>query len=208
DKVIIKIGDKELQPSSTEAGTGYFKQSLPVEQITSASSRITVSKNSDGIGWGAMYWQYLQKMDQAQSTVGALNISKKLFVEKVTSAGRTLVPIEQVKVSLGDKVVTRLVVTTDRNLEFVALKDIRAAGLEPVNQISGCQWKQGVCYYQTIKDASAEFFFSSLPKGTYVFEYALWANNVGTFNGGTASIQCQYAPEFVGYAAGQQVVVQ
>ncbi|HRS23629.1 MAG TPA: alpha-2-macroglobulin family protein [Paludibacteraceae bacterium] len=208
DKVIIKIGDKELQPSSIEAGSGYFKQSLPVEQITSASSRITVSKNSDGIGWGAMYWQYLQKMDQVQSTVGALNISKKLFVEKVTSAGRTLVPIEQVKISLGDKVVTRLVVTTDRNLEFVALKDIRAAGLEPVNQISGCQWKQGVCYYQTIKDASAEFFFSSLPKGTYVFEYALWANNVGTFNGGTASIQCQYAPEFVGYAAGQQVVVQ
>ena len=174
----------------------------------SASSRISVSKNSEGIGWGAIYWQYLQKMDQVQSQAGALNVSKKLFVEKVTSAGRTLVPIEQVRVSLGDKIVTRLVVTTDRNLEFVALKDIRAAGFEPVNQTSGCQWKQGVCFYQTIKDTSAAFFFSSLPKGTYVFEYELWANNSGTFNGGTASIQCQYAPEFISYAGGQQVVIQ
>jgi len=208
DKVTIKIDNKEIQPSFAEAGTGYFKQSLPVEQIMSASSRISVSKNSEGIGWGAIYWQYLQKMDQVQSQAGALNVSKKLFVEKVTSAGRTLVPIEQVRVSLGDKIVTRLVVTTDRNLEFVALKDIRAAGFEPVNQTSGCQWKQGVCFYQTIKDTSAAFFFSSLPKGTYVFEYELWANNSGTFNGGTASIQCQYAPEFISYAGGQQVVIQ
>jgi hypothetical protein len=208
DKVTIKIDNKEIQPFSVEAGTGYIKQSLPIEQFKLASSRITIGNNSEGIGWGAMYWQYLQKMDQVQSQAGALNVSKKLFVEKVTSAGRTLVPIEQVKISLGDKVVTRLVVTTDRNLEFVALKDIRAAGLEPVNQTSGCQWKQGVCYYQTIKDASTEFFFSFLPKGTYVFEYELWANNSGSFNGGTASIQCQYAPEFVSYAGGQQVVIQ
>ena len=99
-------------------------------------------------------------------------------------------------------------ITTDRNLEFVALKDMRAACFEPVNQLSGCEWKENVCYYQTTKDASTQFFFSALAKGTYVFEYELWANNSGEFSSGIASIQCQYAPEFVGYAGAQRVNIE
>ena len=119
-----------------------------------------------------------------------------------------MIPASQTTLHKGDKVITRLVVTTDRNLEYVALKDLRAACFEPVNQLSGYQWKEGVGYYQTSKDASTQFFFSYLPKGTYVFEYELWVNNSGTFTSGITSLQCQYAPEFVSHSGGERIVVK
>ncbi|MDO9153295.1 MAG: alpha-2-macroglobulin family protein, partial [Paludibacter sp.] len=217
--VKIKIGTKTLEPANVEAGTGYFKQTIPVVDVRPAMGKVTVtsigiatsSRTSNitsigsatssrtpintSIGWGAMYWQYYQDQDKVQGQGGALKVTKKLFVKQ----GTTMIPIEQVQLKNGDKIVTRLVITTDRNLEFVALKDLRASCFEPVNQRSGCEWKEGVCYYQTTKDASTQFFFSYLPKGTYVFEYELWANNSGTFTSGITSIQCQYAPEFVSH---------
>lgn len=89
-----------------------------------------------------------------------------------------------------------------------ALKDLRAACFEPVNQLSGCAWKEGASYYQTTKDASTQFFFSLLPKGTYVFEYELWVNNTGTFSSGITSVQCLYAPEFVSHTGGEKITVK
>ena len=101
-----------------------------------------------------------------------------------------------------------MVVTTDRNLEFVALKDLRAACFEPVDQLSGSRWKENVCYYQTTKDASTQFFFAYLPKGTYVFEYELWVNNSGAYTSGIATIQCHYAPEFVSHTGGEKILIK
>jgi 5-hydroxyisourate hydrolase-like protein (transthyretin family) len=214
--VQIKVGNTLLRPSSTEAGTGYFKETIPVASVRGEMGKVTIS-NIEGVtqshplnksfGWGAMYWQYYQDLDKVSGQGSALKITKKLFVEKMTSTGKTMLPIEQAKLVKGDKVITRLVITTDRNLEFVALKDLRASCFEPVNQLSGCEWKEGVCYYQTTKDASTQFFFSFLPKGTYVFEYELWANAAGEYTSGIASVQCQYAPEFVSHTGGERIKV-
>jgi uncharacterized protein YfaS (alpha-2-macroglobulin family) len=154
-----------------------------------------------------MYWQYYQDLDNISGQSGPLKITKKLFVEKMTAKEKTLLPIEQTSLKKGDKVITRLVISTDRNLEFVELKDLRASCFEPVNQLSGYEWKEGVGYYQTTKDASTQFFFSYLQKGTYVFQYELWANTAGEYTSGIASIQCQYAPEFVGHTGGERIVV-
>ena len=206
--VQIKVGSTLLQPASTEAGTGYFKETIPVASVRPEMGKVTVTKSDKNIGWGAMYWQYYQDLDKVSGQGSALKITKKLFVEKVTSTGKTMLPIEQAKLVKGDKVITRLVITTDRNLEFVALKDLRASCFEPVNQLSGCEWKEGVCYYQTTKDASTQFFFSFLPKGTYVFEYELWANAAGEYTSGIASVQCQYAPEFVSHTGGERIKIQ
>ncbi|HLP05358.1 MAG TPA: hypothetical protein VK152_08025, partial [Paludibacter sp.] len=210
-KVDMKIGNKTLESQTTEAGTGYFKESIPVAEIRPEMGNIIVSTiggatqsrtpNSTNIGWGAMYWQYYQEQDQIEAQGSALKITKNLF----RKSGASMVPVGQVQLKKGDRVVVRLVVTTDRNLEFVALKDLRASCFEPVEQRSGCQWKEGVCYYQTTKDASTQFFFSFLPKGNYVFEYEMWANNAGTFTSGIASVQCQYAPEFVSHTGGQKI---
>jgi 5-hydroxyisourate hydrolase-like protein (transthyretin family) len=223
-QAVITVGKKMLQPQSVEAGTGYFKETMPVAEIRPEMGRVTVSNSEgftpgksdthsealtkSGIGWGAMYWQYFQDLDKVTGQSGPLKITKKLFVEKMSATAKTLLPIEQTELKKGDKVITRLVITTDRNLEYVALKDLRAACFEPVNQLSGCLWKEGVCYYQTTKDASTQFFFSFLPKGTYVFEYELWANSAGTYTSGIASLQCQYAPEFVSHTGGERIEIK
>ncbi|MDD4968880.1 MAG: alpha-2-macroglobulin family protein [Paludibacter sp.] len=221
----ITLGNVLLQPQNVEAGTGYFKQTIPLAEIRPEMGRVTVSstdvftpseavsKGSEavskaGIGWGAMYWQYYQDLDKVTGQSGPLKITRKLFVEKMSPDGKTIVPIEQSVLTKGDKVITRLVITTDRNLEFVALKDLRAACFEPVNQLSESKWKEGVCYYQTIKDATTQFFFSYLPKGTYVFEYEVWVNSTGNYTSGIASLQCQYAPEFVSHTGGERIEIK
>jgi hypothetical protein len=217
--VSIKLASTLLDTKNAEAGTGYFKKTIPADNFRPEMGKVTVSTtnvgssaskrnfNKSSIGWGAVYWQYYQDLDKVEGQSGSLRISKKLFVEKMTSSVKSIIPIEQTKLAKGDKVITRLVITTDRNLEFVALKDLRAACFEPVKQLSGCDWKEGVCYYQTTKDASTQYFFSFLPKGTYVFEYELWVNNSGEFTSGIASVQCQYAPEFVSHSGGEKITV-
>lgn len=207
--VSISLGEKNIDTSKKEAGTGYFKETISVADVQSSMGdvSVTLSANS-GFGWGALYWQYYQDLSQVKQAGNALQVNKKLFVEKLQPSGKNIVPIENTEIRKGDKIITRLVVTTDRALEFVALKDLRAACFEPLDQRSGYVWKEGTGYYQTTKDASTQFFFSYLPKGTYVFEYEVWANNAGEFTSGITSIQCQYAPEFVSHSGGERIVVK
>lgn len=206
-KVKIQIGNETLHPEAAEAGTQYFKITFPAEKITPSMGNITIEKSSKGIGWGAMYWQHDQDFTTIENQENPLKVEKKLFVEKFTPQGKTMIPVEQTELKKGDKIITRLVVIANRYFEFVAIKDIRAACLEPLQPISGCRWKEGICYYQTNKDASTQFFFNFLPKGTYVLEYESWINNSGTFSNGIASIQCMYAPEFVSYTGGGKIYV-
>jgi uncharacterized protein YfaS (alpha-2-macroglobulin family) len=94
-----------------------------------------------------------------------------------------------------------------RDYEYVHLKDMRAAGLEPVNVISTSKYQDGIWYYESTKDASTNFFIYMLPKGTYVFEYDLRANNAGEFSTGIATFQCMYAPEFSAHSAGGKMII-
>ncbi|MGC3978871.1 MAG: hypothetical protein QM751_11995, partial [Paludibacteraceae bacterium] len=207
--VEILLGSTKLSTKNVEVGTAYLKESIPVETLKPDMGKITVqSKSTSGISWGSAYWQYYMDVDKIKSQGKELSVSKSLFVERVSTSGKSMLPINQTTLKKGDKVITRLVVTTDRDLEFVALKDLRAACFEPVNQLSGCAWKEGTIYYRTTKDASTQFFFQFLPKGTYVFEYELWVNNAGSFSSGMAEIQCQYAPEFTAHSGGEKMVVK
>jgi len=109
---------------------------------------------------------------------------------------------------VGDKVIVRLTVRNDRDLEFVHLKDMRAAAFEPVDQVSGLRWQNGAPYYQTSKDASTNFYFDQLPRGTRVFEYAVFVNRAGSYANGITTIQCMYAPEFTSHTAGMRIIVK
>jgi hypothetical protein len=92
-------------------------------------------------------------------------------------------------------------------MEFVHMKDMRAASLEPENNLSGYRWQGGLGYYESIRDASVNFFFSYLRKGTYVFEYPLNVTQRGTFSNGISTIQCMYAPEFSSHSEGVSIIV-
>jgi uncharacterized protein YfaS (alpha-2-macroglobulin family) len=93
-------------------------------------------------------------------------------------------------------------------MEYVHLKDMRASAFEPLNVISGYKWQGGLGYYESTRDASSNFFISYLPKGTYVFEYRLFATQRGEFSNGITSVQCMYALEFSAHSEGIRVKVE
>ncbi len=110
-----------------------------------------------------MYWQYFDQLDHITPTGGSkapLRLVKKLFVQRNTDRGPVLDPLaDNGTLKVGDRVVVRIELSADRDLEYVHMKDMRAACLEPVNVLSGYKWQGGLGYYETTKDASTEFFF-------------------------------------------------
>ncbi|NLA24639.1 MAG: hypothetical protein GX879_06695, partial [Bacteroidales bacterium] len=138
-----------------------------------------------------------------------LKIKKQLFVEKNENGIKVMAPVsDKHKLQLGDIVKVRIEVKVDRDMEYVHLKDMRAACFEPTEVFSGYRWSAGFGYYQSIKDASVNFFISRLSKGTYVFEYSLIVSQKGEFSNGITSIQSMYAPEFTSHSQGIRVIVE
>ena len=170
---------------------------------------VTVVHQGNTPAWGALYWQYFEELEKIEKTDASLDIEKQLFVEQNTPSGTQLVRItEENPLKVGDKVVVRLTVRSDRNMEFVHLKDMRAATFEPVDQISQMVWQNGLLYYQTSKDASTNFYFDNLPRGTYLFEYAVYVSRLGSYSNGITTIQSIYAPEFTSHTAGMKIIVK
>lgn len=205
----ISLGKLRVEPENKELGSGYFKESWSRTEITPEMGKVTVEHRGGGPAWGALYRQYFEDMDKIEKTDASLDIGKQLFVEKTTASGTQLVRItEDSPLEVGDKVVVRLTVRSDRDMEFVHLKDMRAAAFEPVNQISAMGWQNGIPYYQTSKDASTGFYFDNLPRGTYLFEYAVYVNRPGIYSNGITTIQSMYAPEFTSHTAGMRIIVK
>ncbi len=216
DMVEIKVGNEIIDAKNNpdikvEAGTGYFKTSWNAEQITPEMGTVKVTKKDDGVSWGAMYWQYFEQLDKIIpidiGTKTPLSLEKKLFLVKNTDKGEVITPIVKADLKVGDKVRVRVILKTDRNMEYVHLKDMQASGFEPTNVFSGYKYQDGLGYYETTKDASTNFFISWLAKGTYVFEYDLRANIEGDFSNGISSVQCMYAPEFGSHSEGVRVSI-
>jgi hypothetical protein len=109
---------------------------------------------------------------------------------------------------LGDELVVRLVVKSDRDYEFLELRDHRPSLTEPVDVLSGWRWGDGVGWYVAVRDASTQLFFERLPRGTHVFEYSLRAAHRGAASSGFATIQSRYAPEFSAHSASIPVEVK
>ena len=156
--------------------------------------------------WGAVYWQYFEDLDKITTASTPLQLAKKLFIDKNTDRGPVLTPVEEgSKLKIGDKIKVRIELRVDRDMEYVHMKDMRASALEPTNVLSGYKWQGGLGYYESTKDASTNFFFSYLRKGTYVFEYPLFVTHAGNFSNGITSIQCMYAPEFSAHSEGVRI---
>ena len=168
---------------------------------------VTITKKQDTPSWGGLYLQSLVPLEDIEAHGTDLIVDKKLYIEKVNPEGETVLQPVEGKVKLGDKVVVRLTVKTQRDMEFLHLQDLRAACFEPAEQLSGCRWQDGRIYYQETKDAATNLFFDFLPRGTYVFEYALRANQTGDYQDGHANLQCIYAPEFSAHSQATQIQV-
>jgi uncharacterized protein YfaS (alpha-2-macroglobulin family) len=215
--VEIKLGNTTItsDEAKQEAGTGYFKKLIEGKKVTpdmgNISMKVSSPLPSDKVGpsWGGVYWQYFEDLDKITSATTPLKLSKKLFIEKNTDRGPVITPVNDGDVlKVGDKIKVRVELRVDRDMEYVHMKDMRASALEPVNVLSQYKWQGGLGYYESTKDASTNFFFSYLRKGTYVFEYPLFVTHAGNFSNGITTIQCMYAPEFSSHSEGVRITVE
>ena len=210
----INIGETKLQLENNpeihiEEGTGYFKTSWKGDEIKPEMSNITVTNNNNVVAWGAMYWQYFEQLDKITFSETPLKINKKLFLEIDTESGKKIAPIdENTELKPGDKIKVRIEIRVDRNMDYVHLKDMRAAGLEPLNVLSTHKHQDGLWYYENTKDAATNFFIYQLSVGTYVFEYPLRVTYKGDFSNGITTIQCMYAPEFTSHSEGSRIKIK
>ncbi|OIQ28094.1 MAG: hypothetical protein BM564_10215 [Bacteroidetes bacterium MedPE-SWsnd-G2] len=203
------IPDSKLENIEKEAGTGYYKVSWSANEITPKMSKVEVSKKENGIAWGAVYWQYFEDLDKITSASTNLKIKKQLYLKEDSNYGKQLKLITpETVVKVGDLITVRIEIFNDRPMEFVHMKDMRASGLEPLNVLSEYKYNNGLGYFENTKDASTNFFFDYLPKGEFVFEYDLRANNSGLMSNGITTIQSMYAPEFSSHSKGIMIEIE
>ena len=207
----ISIGSKTIDLKSTkqEAGTGYFKINYPAAEIKPELANIRITNNSTVVNWGAAYWQYFEQLDKITTFKATpLTITKTYNVVRKSDRGEVLEAIGSAGVRIGDRIRVRTVIRVDRPMEYVHLKDMRPAGMEPVEQVSGYRYSHGLGYYQAPRDLANHYFIDYLPAGTYTFEYDLFASVRGDFSTGISTAQCMYAPGFSSHSKGERMVIR
>ncbi|MBK8478596.1 MAG: alpha-2-macroglobulin family protein [Opitutaceae bacterium] len=194
--VEVSLGGQAIRPEKVEAGTGFYEHKFVRDEIKPAMGAITLKKTDEGVSWGSVHWQYLEDMAKVAPHEGTpLKLKKTLWLKQTTKKGQELVPVTG-PVAVGDELVVRLELRTDRDMEYVHLKDQRGSGTEPVGVLSRYKYQDGLAYYESTRDTASHFFIDYLPKGVYVFEYSTRVQLRGAYQSGIAEIQCMYAPEF------------
>ncbi|WP_288763365.1 alpha-2-macroglobulin family protein [uncultured Weeksella sp.] len=207
----ISIGNKpvDFSTSSTQSGTGMVKKVWTNKEILPEMGNVEIEKKSPGVAWGALYWQYFEDLDKIQTAETGIAFQKDLYRKENTTNGPMLMNItEHTPIKIGDVVVVRLRISIDRPMQFVHIKDMRAAGFEPVNSLSGYRYNGEFGYYQSTRDLATNFYADYMPRGTYVFEYELIANNEGDFSNGITTMQNMYAPELSAHSKGIRVQIK
>ena len=210
--VDVTVGEETIDISSnsdisSESGTGYFSTSWMGAKISPDMANISVINPNNNIAWGAAYWQYFENIEDITSSSSALGIEKVIFVETTTDNGPLLVELGENKLTKGDKVVVRLIIKTDRDVQYVQVKDMRATAFESASSESGYTYEGGLWFYKNITNLGNEFFIKQLNKGIYIIEYPLFVTQSGNFTDGIATIQSMYAPEFGSNSKGRRIIV-
>ena len=205
---MIAVGDETVKGDEQEAGTGTIEQTWTAERIKPSMGTVTITGKADKPSWGALHWQYFERMDQVKPHESPFSIKKQVMLTQQGDDGPKLVPLEGRKLKAGDKLTIRIELRTDRYVDYVHMKDLRAAGLEPTETLSGYKYQGGLGFYQSIRDASTNFFFDRIAPGSYVFEYALRVSHAGEFSNGITTAMCMYAPEFSSHSEGLRFKVE
>ena len=211
--VRISLGQETVETltdASSVPGLSYVRKTYTDASPVVHARSVTVEKRDQGAAWGAVYAQYLSPMSDLKQHGGELSVDKQLYVERIAADGKkTLEPLAgDTRLQVGDILVSRITLSLDRAMDFVQLKDQRAACLEPVNALSGYRYGAAGGYYEEVGDAATSFFFDALGKGVYVLEHRQRVARGGTYEGGIATLQCAYAPEYSSHSAGSTLRVE
>lgn len=179
---VLKSSESKL------AGLGTVTATVEGRELSKGAGLLKVEK-AEGrpSAWGAVYAQYRLPLSEVGSSASGLRIRQEVDNEHPR---------------VGDRVTLRYMLTSDRDYEYVRLKAGRAACLEPMESRSGYEYRNGLGYYKEVKDASTNYFFERLPKGTYVIEAECYVERAGRYALGAVKLNGVYAPEFSAYGAG------
>ena len=206
-EVTLRFGNTPVSTEGGVAGTGFIQRRWNANEVTQEMQQLTVNNPTNHLVWGGLFRQYFVPIDEVKSDESGFTIKRELFVETVTDKGKKLVPVEKQALKVGDKLTVKITFTSQQDMSFVFVKDLRAAGFEPVEQVSHYEYNDRMSYYQSNTDTDMEFFIERLSKGTHQLEYSMFVTKEGYLNNGYALIQCQYAPEFSAYSDGMRVKV-
>ena len=199
DNPTITVAGQPIALDRMAQYVGYFRTTLPA--ITTGD--VIIDRKASGPAWGAVYSQFKAPMTQIkEKAIEEVSISKEYYVY---AQDGTLHSATSFKV--GDKVKVRVVIKTNKDMDFVTMTDERAACFEPVDQLSGYRSEDNTWFYQETKDTQTNVFVNSLNKGTHIIGYDVWVTNPGEFTSGIATIQCQYSPQLSAHSAGKTITV-
>ena len=198
--VVVTSGEQTFTHPDTLMSATYELDKTPDE--------VTIGNHSnDDVNGSIRHLAAIPLRDLGTSQNTELSIVKKLYREVGSSASLQEIA-DSATIRVGEKIIVRLAIQTNRTIEYVHLKDMRAAAFEPEDVLSRYRWAGELYFYQSPSDASVNFFFDRIEKGSYVIEYAVRATQTGTFNNGVATIQCMYAPDFTAHSACREVSVE
>ena len=202
----VTLGGKDVPKVNAEAGTGLYTHKVPVKEIKPEMGAITFSNDAKGgVAWGGVHWSYFEDVLKVRAhEPKELHVEKKYYRKVRGPQGTRLAPIEGV-LEVGDELVARIVLSSDRIFEYVHVQDERPACAEPVDVLSRYRWQDGVGYYQSTRDTATHYYIDRLGKGTFVLETSFRVQQRGAFVGGLATVQCMYAPEFTAHSAAERV---
>ena len=184
ENAVLKLDGKQLPMPQDSTMLGYIK----TEKVGKAST-LNINKKSDYTSWGAVYAEFKQPLSEIASSESGIKVRRVVVTAESQGKEKSLAKV-------GEKVKVTLIITADRDYDFVEIEDKRAACLEPVNQQSGYQWGMG-CYVSP-KDNTTNFYFDRLSKGKHVVEMEYYVDRNGEYQAGSCSARCTYSPEFCG----------
>lgn len=184
ENAVLKLDGKLLPMPQDSTTLGYVKTERPGK-----ASKLSIDKKSDYTSWGAVYAEFKQPISEIGSMESGIKIRRVIVPAESESKGKA-----QAKV--GEKVKVTLIITADRDYDFVQITDKRVACLEPVNQKSGYQW--GIGCYVSPRDHATNFYFDRLSKGKHIVEMEYYVDRKGDYQSGTCTAECTYSPEFGG----------
>ena len=209
---VVTVGGEEItatEAARAEAGTGYLQRVWKSETMIPALADINVRTDGTHPTFGAAYWQYLEVPDKVEATGSGLTVRRTLYHQPAVGDGKTAAPVTAYNpVRQGERITVKIVITSDRDLEYVQVKDPRAAAFEPVNIHEREGNQGGVWWVESPRDAANCFFFSRFPQGTIVLEYDVFATQCGDFSAGATTVECMYAPEYRAQGDGARVTVR
>jgi uncharacterized protein YfaS (alpha-2-macroglobulin family) len=174
---VLAIDGKPIETSKATAGVGYVKTAIAQPQ----GKTFTATKTSAGTSWGAVYGQFFQKTSDIEASQSGIKVKRELIAAKPQST-----------LSVGDRIKVRITIDSERDLDFVQVVDRRAACMEPVKQLSG--YHNGA--YCSPKDNATNYFYYGISKGKHVIETEYYIDRAGTYETGTCTVGCAYAPEY------------